>query len=176
MKLQFLISQLIDPEDTHRTITAVRRLSAFVDDSQVMDALCALAVRTIRYCVREAVIDVLKANPAGAGMRLSDYVLWSKIPSVRKWALVSLGLMRWRDAKDAVISGLYDPDASVRQAAAMSSTGLYDDSDVQAALEHYFANHRLDSPLSFIAENAHTRQAGTRGQDDDEVSTTTVFI
>jgi HEAT repeat protein len=82
-------------------------------------------------------------------MRFSDYALWSKDPVARKHALMNLSLMGCRHAKDAVISGLYDPDASVRRAAAMSA-GLYDDKGVHMALEHYFEKHRYDLTVSFV--------------------------
>jgi len=175
MELQPFINQLVNPADDTQAIEAARALETFTDDARVMDALCTAAVRTDNYKLRETLIEVLKTNPAGASIRFSDNALWSQNPTVRKWALVNLCLMRCRDAKDAVISGLYDVDASVRKAAAMN-TGLYNDTDVQGALELYFANYQLDLTLSLIADGLNNPANGTTHRGDDDISTTTILI
>lgn len=151
MDLQHNLNQLMGFEDNHTKIDIARRLEAFTDDSRVMDVLCTAAVYTDHHELREVLLDVLKTNPAGAFTRFSDCALWSKDPVARKHALINLSLMGCREATDAVISGIYDPDASVRQAAAMSA-GLYDDKSVRLALENYFENHRFELTLSFIAD------------------------
>ena len=151
MDLQQSLNQLMGLTDNHTKMETARRLKAYTDDSQVMNVLCTTAVYTDHHGLRETLLDVLKANSAGAYMRFSDYALWSKDPVARRHALVNLSLMGCQVAKDAVISGLYDPDASVRKAAALSA-GLYDDQGVYMALEHYFEKHRFELTRSFIAE------------------------
>jgi hypothetical protein len=151
MSLQEYLDQLIGPSTNQKKIGAAHCLAPFTHDSRVMDALCEAAVSTNSHKVRETLIDVLKTNSAGAGMRFSDDALWSKDPVVRKWALVNLSLLGCSDAKQAVINGLNDPDASVRKAAAMNA-GLYADKDVHNELERYFENHRFGLTLSFISE------------------------
>ena len=151
MDLNKHIDQVIGLPDDHRTIYAARALAPFTDDRRVMEALCDAAVTTASQKVREALIEVLKVSPARACQRFSDFALWSGNPSRRKWALVNLSLMACRTAKNAVISGLSDPHASVRRAAAMS-TGLYDEKDVLDAQERYWRRHRCSLTLAFIGE------------------------
>lgn len=153
MDLQKHIHQLFGLSGDHQTIQAALALSSITDDLQVMDALCEAAVYTTSHKVREALIEVLKKNPAGACLRFSDYALWSENPSCRKWALVNLSLMGCREAKEAVMQGLSDPHPSVRRAAAMS-TGLYDDKDVLNAQERYFESHRFGLTMSFLGDSA----------------------
>jgi hypothetical protein len=167
MDLQKHIDQVIGVPGDHRTIQAARMLASCTDDHQVMDALCEAAVSTTSHKVREVLIDVLKTNPAGACRRFSDYALWSDHPSCRKWALVNLSLMACRSAKNAVISGLSDPDASVRKAAALN-TGLYDDKDVLDAQERYFEKHRFGLTLSFIGDGIAALKTKSDRLDDAE--------
>jgi hypothetical protein len=148
MNLQHCLDQLMGAADIETKKTLARRLATFTDDSQVLDVLCTTAVDTDHHDLREVLIDVLKSNPSGAYVRFSDVALWSKDPVARKHALMNLNLMGCRNAKDAVISGLYDPDASVRKAAAMSA-GLYEDRGVHIALENYFEKHHAGLTLSF---------------------------
>jgi hypothetical protein len=75
-------------------------------------------------------------------------------------------LLGSKTAKNAVISGLHDPDASVRRAAAMS-TGLYDDKDVLDALERYFERHRFGLTLSFIGDGIAALKNNADHLDDD---------
>jgi hypothetical protein len=149
MNLQHCLNQLMSLADNQTKMETARRLESFTDNTKVMDVLCTAAVYTDHHGLREVLLDVLKNNPAGAYARFSDYALWSKDPVARKHALMNLNLMGCRVAIDAVISGLYDPDASVRKAAAMSA-GLYDDKNVQMVLEHYFETHRFELTFSFI--------------------------
>lgn len=149
MDLEHCLNQLMGLADNSTKIDIAMRLEAFTANSRVMDVLCTAAVYTDHHDLREVLLDVLKTNAAGAYRRFSDYALWSKDPVARKYALMNLSLMGCREAKDAVISGLYDPDVSVRKAAAMSA-GLYEDKSVHLALEHYFGNKRLELTLSCI--------------------------
>lgn len=167
MDLQKHIDQVNGLSGDHLTIQAALVLASFTEDRQVMDALCEAAVSTPSHKVREALIDVLKNNPTGACKRFSDYALWSNNPSCRKWALVNLSLMACRAAKNAVISGLSDPDTSVRKAAAMS-TGLYDDKDVLDAQERYFESHRFGLTLSFIGDGIAALKHQSERLDDTE--------
>ena len=166
MDQQLLIDQVLGLSSDHQTIQAARVLASCTDDSQVVDALCKAAVCTTRHEVREALLEVLKVNPADACKRFADVALWSPTPSCRKWALINLSLMGCNTAKNAVISGLHDPDASVRRAAAMS-TGLYDDKDVLDEQERYFERHRFGLTLSFIGEGIATLKNKADRLDDD---------
>jgi HEAT repeat protein len=68
---------------------------------------------------------------------------------------------------DQVISGLSDPDASVRKAAALN-TGLYDDKDVLDAQERYFEKHRFGLTLSFIGDGIAALKTKSDRLDDAE--------
>ena len=167
MHFQDDLNLLMGFAENRKKIDIARRMEPFTDDSRVMDVLCTTAIYTDHHALREVLLDVLKTNPAGAFVRFSDYALWSKDPVARKHALINLSLMGCRKAQDAVISGLYDPDASVRQAAAMSA-GLYDDIGVRAALERYFENHWFELTLSFIADGVDAIRKRTRRSDAAE--------
>ena len=167
MDLQQRLNQLMGPTDNRTKMKIARRLRAFTGDSQVMDVLCTTAVYTDHHELRDVLLDVLKADPAGACVRFSDYARWAQDPVARAHALMNLGLMGCRGAKDAVINGLYDPDAAVRKAAAMSA-GLYDDRSVLLALEHYFESSRFDLTLSFFADGLRLlRRKAARPDNDD---------
>ena len=169
MDVQRCIDAMLDHPNSRQTVDAVRSLASYTHESRVMDALCEVAVVTDNIHVREASIEALKSNPAGAQLRFSDIALWSDNPIARKWALVDLSLMGCCDAKDAVISGLYDPDAAVRKAAAMSA-GLYTDADVLNALEHYFESHRFSLTLTFLEEGVRAVRGRTRPVEIDDRS------
>ena len=87
---------------------------------------------------------------------------------------MNLNLMGCREAIDAVISGLYDPNASVRKAAAMSA-GLYDDKNVQIALEHYFETHRFELTFAFIGDGMRSMSKRPECSDEKESSNMPVF-
>lgn len=169
MNLQRCLNQLLGPADHREKMDIARRLESFTDDSQVMDVLCTTAVYTDHHGLREVLLDVLKTNPTGATVRFSDYALWSKDPLTRRHALINLSLMGCREAKNAVISGLCDPDASVRKAAAMNA-GLYDDQSMHMALDHYFEKHRFELTLSFIEDGFDALSNRTVCSERDEVS------
>jgi hypothetical protein len=176
MNVQEYIDHVYDPMDDRQKIETARALASYTDQPRVMDALCETVVNATNHTVREAIIDILKThNPGGASMRFSDTALWSTNPVSRKWALVSLSLLGCREAKDAVISGLYDPDADVRKAAAMNA-GLYADENVKEALEQYMHNHRLDLSLSLIADRLKSIRNRTGLPDEDDDCMMTVLV
>ncbi|MDX1708552.1 MAG: HEAT repeat domain-containing protein [Desulfobacterales bacterium] len=117
-------------------------------DSSVLDSLCKNAVETKDPEFREALLDILKCNAEEAHKRFIDYAIHSPDPIQRRWALVNLSLMECKTAKEAVLSGLMDPNGEVRIAAAMNA-GLYDDPKVLAALEHFFATNRFACVRNF---------------------------
>ena len=174
MNLQHCLNQLMSLADNQKKMETARRLESFTDNTKVMDVLCTAAVYTDHYGLREVLLDVLKNNLAGAYARFSDYALWSKDPVARKHALMNLNLMGCREAIDAVISGLYDPNASVRKAAAMSA-GLYDDKNVQIALEHYFETHRFELTFAFIGDGMRSMSKRPECSDEKESSNMPVF-
>lgn len=149
MNPQDCLNLLTGPADHRAKMEAARSLATLVKESQVMDVLCKAAVTTTHRGLRDVLLDVLKANPAGACKRFSDIALQAKDPAKRKHALTNLRLLDCREAKQAVIGGLYDPVASVRKAAAMSAVG-YGDRSVHMALEHYFESRRFEHVLSLI--------------------------
>ncbi len=116
--------------------------------SSVLDALCQNAVETKDYEFREALLDILKNNAEEVHKRFIDYAVHSPDPIQRRWALVNLSLMECGTAREAVLSGLRDPNTEVRIAAAMNA-GLYDDREVLAALEHFFATNRFACVRNF---------------------------
>ena len=125
-----------DVRNNHQGVARVKRLAPLAGDPDVMDLLCSMALDAVDGKIRNALIDVLGANAEEACRRFVDTVLNDPEPTRRQSALVNLYRLACRQAKQAVIIGLDDPDASVRQAAAMN-VGLYDDKDVANAFERY---------------------------------------
>lgn len=174
MNVQHDIERLVGASSIPHRIGAARRLSLYTHENRVMDALCAAAVRTDCRELREVIIEALGSNPAGACTRFTDDALWSQDSTVRRWALVNLSLMGCRKAAEAVISGFYDPDPAVREAAAMN-VGLYNDRDVHEAFTHYFEQQRLDLLLAVIDGRRKTAGAGA-ADGDDELLMKTVLL
>lgn len=143
--MQFLhyINKIMGCPEINEKIEAARCLISFVHEPLVMDVLCDAAVTTTSQKFRGVILEVLKSRAEEACKRFSDAVLWSKSSAVRRWALVNLSLMGCRDAQNAVISGLYDPDASVREAA-VRNIDLYADKGVRKVFDHYFKTHDED--------------------------------
>lgn len=171
MQIQQILRRMVDDSETTAKIKGAYGLMPFVHDSRVLDVLCEAAVTTTRHRFRCALIDILKGNAAGACKRFSDDVLWSKNPTARKWALVNLSLMGCKDAKNAVISGLYDPDATVREAAALN-VGLYADETVQAVFDRYFEAQPGHAAVPLGRSAACSMAESTTSLDDDDAAMT----
>ncbi len=137
MQLHQYINQIIGCHEISEKIAAARCLISFIHEPLAMDVLCEVAVTTTSQKFRKVLLEVLRNRAEEAQKRFSDAVLWSNSSFVRRWALVNLSLMGCSDAKNAVISGLYDPNASVREAA-VRNIGLYTDEEVRMVFDHYF--------------------------------------
>lgn len=123
------------------TIDAILRLGPYIDDANVLDALCREAIETDDHLIREALIKTLKGNPEETNRRFAKIACDAKDPAHRRWALINLSLMECRNAEEAVMQGLRDPHRSVRIAAAFNA-GLYCDNDIVNALELFFERDR----------------------------------
>ena len=143
-----LIDRIDENSQVQSKIDAIDHLAPFVDEADVLTALCREAVETDSHPVREAVIKTLKRNPEEANRRFCSIARCSESPVHRRWALICLSLMACRNAKAAVLQGLGDPHRSVRTAAALH-IGLYRDPEVIDAFELFFER---DRPL-FIMDN-----------------------
>lgn len=121
-------------------IQAIGRLSRFVSDMNVLDILCRTAVDTPSPSVRDAAIDILKANADDANLRFSEIATESLNPARRRWAFICLSRMDCRTAGEAVLKGLQDPSKPVQRAAAMNA-GLYAAPEMIEAFKLYFVNN-----------------------------------
>jgi hypothetical protein len=149
MNLKPYFDELQGSSQIGKKLKALRFLAPLIEDPTVVKAICDTAVTTQDHHLRTMIIDALQKNAAAANSRFADIACHSTDPRLRKWALVNLSLMGCGDASDAVILGLTDQDASVRNAAALS-TGLYHDAAVHSALEDYFEKYRFDLIVSFV--------------------------
>jgi hypothetical protein len=131
-----------------------------MDDRQKIETARALASYTDQPRVMDA---------------LCETVVNATNHTVREAIIDILKTHNCREAKDAVISGLYDPDADVRKAAAMNA-GLYADENVKEALEQYMHNHRLDLSLSLIADRLKSIRNRTGLPDEDDDCMMTVLV
>ena len=116
-------------------LDALKRLKASVNDSMVVDVLCATAIGNIGRRLMESLIQVLKNNPVQAYQYFILNAIHSPDMNNRRWSLVNLALMECRKAKEAVLMGLQDDMRPVRLAAALNA-GLYDDDAILKALDN----------------------------------------
>lgn len=133
-----LLHRLCNAADEQEKISAVYRLRQYLSDQSVLGYLCATAVETDDYRLREALIDTLKTKFEESAQRFIDYAIFSSNPNHRRWALVNLSLMECRSAKEAVLAGLKDGEKSIRVAAAFNA-GLYEEEEFQESLDDLFA-------------------------------------
>lgn len=141
MNQRSLMSLVNKISEENLTIDAILQLGPYIDDPNVLDALCREAVETDDHLIREALIKTLKGCPEEANRRFATIACAANNPAHRRWGLINLSLMECRNAKEAVMQGLRDPHRSVRIAAAFNA-GLYCDSDVVNALELFFERDR----------------------------------
>ena len=147
MDKQSLIDRINEHSEERSKIDVIGKLTPFVDEVDVLAALCREAVETDSHHVRETVIKALKGNPEAANRRFCWMARCSENPIHRRWALICLSLMECRNAKAAILQGLNDSHRSVR-VAAVFHVGLYSDPDLLNAFELFFER---DRPL-FVME------------------------
>ena len=152
MSFRRYLSQFVDNAETGEKIKAAQKLAPYLHEPQVMDVLCEAAMKTTSHRFRNTLLNLLLHRPGDAKRRFSNAVLWSKCRIERKWALVNLKLMGCNDAGSAVVSGLYDPDTSVREAAELNIC-LYSDKDLQTVFDHYFETHCSDENIASLSMN-----------------------
>lgn len=161
--------QLPNPADDHHRVADVRRLASKTDDPDIMDLLCTLAVGDVSDGLRNALIAVLRADPETACNRFIDDAIHATDPQCRQFALENLYQLGCRRAETAVINGLADPDAWVREAAAMN-VPLYADRAVADAFERYLECNRFGLILDFIRWGRAGSGSGADDSDDEDVS------
>lgn len=133
-----LLYQFESGADEQKKISVVYRLKRYTSDPAVLECMCAAAVETESYRLREALLETLKSEFEKSTRRFVDYATRSSNSRHRCWALVNLSLMGCRTAKEAILTSLRDREYSIRMAAAFNC-GLYDDVDVLEALDDVFA-------------------------------------
>lgn len=149
MKKQAMIYALKHESDETKRLSIVRKLRGYLDEIDVIRALCQICVQTDSHKLRTSIIELLKAREAIANQYFAYIAIYAKRDDVRKWALVNLSLMECRHAKLAVTRGLRDASSSVQKAAAMN-IGLYNDPDFVKEVENYFQRNHLDIMLYSI--------------------------
>jgi len=92
MKLQSLIEKLEGGDDMGR-LEAVEQLEDHVSEEYVLQALCAEALKTTCFKLRERIIQALKAQAKQANRYFEKAATESDDASVRRWALLNLSLI-----------------------------------------------------------------------------------
>lgn len=146
MSKKTLIATLFKDIDESKKVSAIRELEGYLSETDVVLALCLVALQTESHALRSFIIQALKriadkVNPYFAHMAVN-----ACSATQRKWALVNLSLMECNSAKAAVICGLRDSSRLVQQAAALN-IGLYRDADFLQEVERFFERN---SPMPLI--------------------------
>jgi HEAT repeat protein len=140
MSTKHWIRQLRSSPHLSEQLRAVRHLKETLDLPTVHTALCITAVDTRRQPLRAALMAALQEDTRAEAYFLG--VVRGEGPTyMRQWALLNLGIMGSRRAREVVLEGLQDPSIEVRRAAASHVT-LYTDEVARQAFIHYFQTER----------------------------------
>lgn len=142
MGKQNLIDALKRNRNDDQKLLAARKLKAFLNDVDVVRALCFESLQTDSHALRSAIIDILRREKDRVNPYFAHMAVNAKCVNMRKWALVNLSLMECKSAKTAVISGLNDSSGTVQHAAALN-IGLYHDTEFLMEVKHFFERHRF---------------------------------
>ena len=137
MNKETLIATLFRDIDESKKFSAIRQLEGFLSETDVILALCLVALQTESHELRSSIIQTLKGKADKVNPYFAHMAVNAGNATLRKWALVNLSLMECRSAKAAVISGLRDSSRLVQQAAALN-IGLYRDADFLKEVEKFF--------------------------------------
>ena len=120
MGKQILIDALKRDRSDAQKLTVVRKLKAFLNDVDVVRALCFESIQTDSHELRAAIIDILRRKEERANPYFAHMAVNAKSATLRMWALVNLSLMECKSAKTAVVNGLNDASGKVQHAAALN--------------------------------------------------------
>lgn len=131
----------------------VHKLQSHVNDRNVLEGLCALAVSPVRAKVREAILMILQPVADSANQWFVRTAGLSDSTLRRRLALVNLSLMECTapEARQVVLKGLADPDQGIQHAAALSA-GLFNDREFLAAVDLFLERNRF---ILSIADDHH---------------------
>jgi hypothetical protein len=108
----------------------------------MLDSQCRLAIDSIDHKQRDQILNRLSDYSEEACRRFADMALNADTIHTRKQALINLGLLECKNARDAIMAGLQDNHSEIAMAAALS-IGLYDDPDFLKAAERCLEFHRF---------------------------------
>lgn len=137
MRKQALIDALSRDRKDVQKLSVVRKLRDFLNDDDVVWALCFESIQTDLHQLRAAIIETLRSKEDMANAYFAHMAVNAKCATMRKWALVNLSLMNCRSAKSAVINGLNDSSGKVQHAAALN-IGLYRDTEFLMEVKYFF--------------------------------------
>lgn len=157
-----LLHRIFTTKDESTQIDIVRQLVPFEFEMCVLEALCRIATETDSHRVREAVIKRLKIQPTKANRCFINHAHSEDNPIRQRGALICLGLMGCKTAKDVVLKGLRARSFAVRLAASLN-TGLYYDKDALEAFERFFEQNRFGLCLKFIMSLPEKSKSKHRG-------------
>lgn len=129
--------------DFQSTIEAVNMLNKSKNDKRLLEDMYRMTIENRSHSLTEAINVALNKNDSEACRRICDIALNFEDSTCRRWALVYLSLMEYRDAREAVLAGLRDPDPSVQLAAAFNTSLYCGDDDIREAAKIFFERRRI---------------------------------
>lgn len=142
MDKQALIDSLKRNSKDSLKISIVQKLKAFLDELDVLRALCFESIQTDSHELRAAIIDTLRSKEDVVNPYFAHMAVNAKCTTLRKWALVNLSLMACKSARAAVVNGLHDSSGTVQHAAALN-IGLYHDTEFLMEVKQFFERNHI---------------------------------
>jgi len=132
-----------------KQLRMVHELQPHVNNRQVLEGLCAMAVSPVRAKVREAILMILQPVAESANQWFARAARLSDNRLRRRLALVNLSLMECTvpEARQVVLQGLADPDHEIQRAAALSA-GLFNDREFLAAVDLFLERNRFSIAMT----------------------------
>lgn len=125
------------------TIETVNMLNKSKNDKRLLEDMYRMTIQNGTPSLTEAISVALNQNDSEACRRICDIALNFEDPTCRRWALVYLSLMEYRNAREAVLMGLQDHDPSVQLAAAFNTSLYCGDDDIREAAKIFFERRRI---------------------------------
>ena len=143
MEKQTLIDSLRHDRSDAQKLSVVGKLIDYLNDVDVVRALCFESIQTDSHELRVAIIDALRSKEDIVNPYFAQMAVNAKYATIRKWALVNLSLMECKSAKWAVVNGLRDASGTVQHAAALN-IGLYHDAEFLMEVKKFFERNRFE--------------------------------
>ena len=129
-------------DDEGAQLDAINKLSPYVGDSLVLEALCEAALTALNPMARNKIIVALKPQSEQACRRFSQMAGRTTCRKTRHRALMTLRLFNCRTMEAALRNGMRHSRIEVQNEAALSRR-LFEDPDFLMAIDRVMAHNRF---------------------------------